>query len=95
MNTLRSPIPPIWQILLLLLAVITFYGVAHPAELTLNWRDNSSNEEGFKIERRQGQNGSFTQLTTLDDAARQPLGDGGLADARIANEQRIVLGTAA
>ncbi len=54
MSLLRSPIlPPIWQIVLLLLAVITFYGVAHPAELNLTWQDNSTNEERFKIERRQ------------------------------------------
>ena len=66
MSLLRSPIlPPIWQILLLLLAVITFYGVAHPAELNLTWQDNSTNEEGFKIERRQGLTGTFSQLTTV------------------------------
>ena len=31
----------------------------------------------------------------LDDAARQPLGDGGLADARVADIQRVVLGAPA
>jgi len=66
MSLLRSPIlPPIWQILLLLLAVITFYGVVHPAELNLTWQDNSTNEDGFKIERRQGLTGTFSQLTTV------------------------------
>jgi len=66
MSLLRSPIlPPIWQILLLLLAVITFYGVAHPAELRLTWTDNSVNEDGFKIECREGQTGTFTQLTSV------------------------------
>jgi len=65
MNILRSPILPTWQILLLLLAVITFYGVVHPAEITLTWIDNSANEDGFKIERREGQTGTFTQLTSV------------------------------
>jgi hypothetical protein len=31
-------------------------------KLTLTWTDNADNEDGFKIERRLGQTGSFTQI---------------------------------
>jgi len=34
------------------------------ATMTLNWTDNSNNEDGFKIERKTGQTGTFTNLTT-------------------------------
>lgn len=47
---------------------------ASAANLTLNWADNSVNEDGFKVERRLGANGVFAEVavvssnvTTYDD----------------------------
>jgi uncharacterized delta-60 repeat protein len=33
--------------------------------ITINWTDNSSNESGFKIERKEGESGSYAQFTTV------------------------------
>jgi hypothetical protein len=37
------------------------------AELHLTWEDNSSNEEGFLIERRTGTSGAFTQIAAVGE----------------------------
>ena len=41
-------------------------GTWTPALLTLSWNDNSNNESGFLIERKQGANGVFKALDTVD-----------------------------
>jgi len=49
---------------LLLLATMIWCGEAAAAGLKLTWADNSINEDGFKIERKEGQAGTFAQITT-------------------------------
>jgi hypothetical protein len=39
--------------------------MAEAASLTLNWADNSNNENGFKIERKTGTTGTFAQIATV------------------------------
>jgi YVTN family beta-propeller protein len=34
-------------------------------QIDLSWKDNSSNESGFKIERKEGSKGTFTQIATV------------------------------
>jgi len=41
------------------------YSVVSQTQITLTWRDNSSNESGFKIERKIGTNGLWTEIATL------------------------------
>lgn len=41
---------------LIFIIFLLFPTVAYPATITLNWLDNSVNEDGFKIERRLGSN---------------------------------------
>jgi len=50
---------------LLLLAAMLWCGEAAAAGLKLTWADNSINEDGFKIERRQGQAATFSQVATV------------------------------
>jgi hypothetical protein len=47
------------------------------------------------VERVDGGAGQHLRHVALDDLARQALGDRGLADAGIADQQRVVLGAAA
>ena len=43
--------------------------VAAPNQISLSWKDNSINESGFKIERKAGLNGTYTEIATaLPDA---------------------------
>jgi len=48
----------------LLLASLAWPRAATAAQLTLTWTDNSNNEDGFKIERKLGPGGSFSQIAT-------------------------------
>ena len=67
------------SLLLLILPAITWPEEANAAQLNLTWMDNSNNEDGFKIERKTGQAGTFALI-----AARGPnvesYTDSGLAD---------------
>ena len=48
---------------LLSIVVVSFAAFpASAAQLTLSWVDNSSNESGFKVERKTGTNGPFAQV---------------------------------
>jgi hypothetical protein len=40
-------------------------GAAHAAQLSLTWSDTSTNEEGFKLERKTGSTGAYGLLTSL------------------------------
>jgi len=51
--------------LIVLLVAIAYAGYSHAAQLTITWTDNSDNEFGFKIERRQGATGTFNQIATV------------------------------
>ena len=46
-------------------AIITLFGVAHAAQLSLTWTDTSTNEDGFKIERKTGTASAFGQLASV------------------------------
>ena len=49
----------------LLLASLAWPRAATAAQLTLTWTDNSNNEDGFKIERKLGQAGSYSQISIV------------------------------
>jgi len=48
----------------LLLVCISLHTEANAAQLALSWTDNSTNEDGFKIERKPASGGAFTQIAT-------------------------------
>ena len=45
------------------------FAPAVAAQLTLTWTDNSSNEAGFKVERKTGSGGVYAQVASLDAGA--------------------------
>ena len=51
--------------LLLILAVLVGHSTSDAASMSLNWADNSSNESGFRIERKTGSNGTYAQIATV------------------------------
>jgi hypothetical protein len=57
----RNMFQALLPMLLLLIACI-WHGEAHAAQLHLSWIDNSSNEDGFEIERKIGEDGTFVQI---------------------------------
>jgi len=61
----------------LLLAVS--YGIAGAGNLTLTWNDNSNNEDGFKIERKEGLTGTFAEIAMVG-ANVSSYADTGLTD---------------
>jgi Divergent InlB B-repeat domain len=70
---------PIVPIVLLLLIASSWSSPLHAAQLQLSWVDNSTNEDGFSIERSLGTTGTFVQIaTTAANAASYT--DTGLAD---------------
>jgi len=48
-----------------LVLVIAGHSIANAASITLNWSDNSNNESGFRIERKTGSIGSYTQIANV------------------------------
>jgi len=52
-------------IALLLFLSLALATSAFGASLTINWTDNSINEDGFKIERKLGQTGAFAEVGTV------------------------------
>ncbi len=68
------------RILLLALVFLFYQGAAQAAQLQLTWTDNSTNEDGFKIERGTSTTGPFTQITTVLSNITSYT-DTGLADA--------------
>jgi len=58
--SLLTPLIP-----LLLLAAMTWPAESIAAQLTISWTDTSNNEDGFKIERKQGQTGTFTEIVAV------------------------------
>ncbi len=48
-----------------LLLVMAGYSISNAASMSLNWSDNSSNESGFRIERKTGSNGTYSQIATV------------------------------
>src|SRR5512139_3066708 len=51
--------------LLFLLSALAWKTKAEAASLRLNWGDNSTNESGFKIERKTGTAGTYAQIGTV------------------------------
>jgi hypothetical protein len=47
------------------LTALNWQSQASAGELQLAWTDNSNNEDGFKIERKTGTTGTYTQLATV------------------------------
>ena len=67
---------------LLLLAAMTWSAESFAGQLTATWTDNSINEDGFKIERKQGQSGTFAEIATVGPNIIS-FTDSGLADGLI------------
>jgi len=65
MGSLFKPTLKFYFFSLLLLAALSSPAVLNAATLNLTWNDNSTNEDGFSIERRSGTSGSFTQIATV------------------------------
>jgi len=82
--TMKSSRWPCYLLIYLLLFIlgITAQGEAEAAQLSLTWTDNSTYEDGFRIERKTTTNGTFTQIDVLgpDTTAYT---DSGLADGAI------------
>ncbi len=51
--------------ILTLLGLLGTYSLASAAQTTLTWKDSSTNEDGFRIERRIGTSGTYQQLTSV------------------------------
>src|SRR5262245_5270292 len=51
--------------LLTLLTILSSSAVVTAAQLTLSWSDNSTNEDGFRIERRTGTTGTYAEIATI------------------------------
>jgi hypothetical protein len=47
------------------LASASFTVVAPPSQLTLNWQDNSTNENNFGVQRKTGTSGTYAQIALL------------------------------
>jgi len=45
--------------------IVALLGTAHAAQLSLTWTDASTNEDGFKLERKTGTTGAYGQLATM------------------------------
>ena len=60
-----------------LCVLVLLVGTAHAAQLTVTWTDASTNEQGFKLERKTGTAGTYAQLATL------PAGTTGYVDATV------------
>jgi hypothetical protein len=50
----------VFFVLALFVAATTYRAEAMAASFTLIWTDNSTGEDGFKIERKAGTNGTYT-----------------------------------
>ena len=57
--------PNLFLVGLFILAACAFPTNVEAGTLTLNWNDNSSNEAGFKIERKAGTAGTFAEIATV------------------------------
>ena len=55
-------------------------GAASSSQINLTWADNSSNETGFKIERKTGSGGTYSQVATVG-AGVTSYNDSGLSEA--------------
>ena len=67
-------------IFVLVLGVVLSPVESFAAQLTLTWTDNSTDEDGFKIERDAGPTGTFVQITTVGPNFTSYI-DSGLASA--------------
>src|SRR5712691_4791460 len=65
MNSCWSLPQRVFFILSLLVAATIYHAEATAAQLTLTWKNNSTNESGFKIERKTGTSGTYAQVATV------------------------------
>src|SRR6266508_985698 len=52
-------------IFVLVVAATTYHAAAIAAQLTLTWTDNSTNEDGFKVERKTDTAGTYAQVAKV------------------------------
>lgn len=80
MNILKTVRKRAFPICLLIFLAIFSQAELNAAQLQLSWTDNSTAEDGFKVERGPASSGPFTQVgTTVSNVASYT--DSGLADA--------------
>ena len=65
MNRLRKTFLKLSRALSFIIVVLAWHASVLAASLNLQWSDNSSNESGFKIERKTGTGGSYSQIGTV------------------------------
>jgi hypothetical protein len=53
------------RLITVVLLSVVFVSSAYGAQLTLNWADNSTNEDGFYLERKTGADGTYQRFATL------------------------------
>jgi Fibronectin type III domain/Divergent InlB B-repeat domain len=63
--TVRYIISKSLVFLLAISSVVIIRASVNPASFQLTWSDNSSNEDGFNIERKTGSSGSFSRIATV------------------------------
>ncbi|HTN72491.1 MAG TPA: fibronectin type III domain-containing protein, partial [Methylomirabilota bacterium] len=80
MSLLHKLLGRSFGVCVVLLAMLTWQGEISAAQLRVTWLDNSTNEDGFKIERGPATTGPFTQIGTVL-ANVTSYTDSGLADA--------------
>jgi hypothetical protein len=80
MELLHSVCKQTFRVTVIALALLFCHSEARAAQLQLSWTDNSTNEDGFKIERGPSTSGPFTQITTVLSNITSYT-DSGLADA--------------
>lgn len=54
-----------WFVLIAFATVLFFSGAGFAAQLQLSWADNSTNETGFKIDRKTGTSGAYGQIASV------------------------------
>ena len=75
----RSVLRYFTLIFFFLLVALSWQSQAAAGQLQLAWTDNSNNEDGFKIERKTGTTGTYTQVATVGPNVTS-YSDFGLAD---------------
>ena len=53
------------RISLLVFGMVILASEAHSGQLQLTWTDNATNEDGFKIERKNGATGTYAEIATV------------------------------
>src|SRR5205807_1650733 len=64
-TTVFSALLRAFPVFVLVLTAVVWPVESNAAQLTLTWTDNSTNEDGFAIERKTGTTGTYAQIATV------------------------------